>query len=161
MGRGFCPTASTSFQLPHLNFPGRTQVKHEGSECSYPQSKLLPQVERLAPAQRGERIIREVFCSDSACLVLAPYQGWTMLRKDVCPVRHFLLKRFLLHQPEKPPLMWRASSLAMANVLEAVYLSPALKAATVLKCLLGLRNVKRGNFSLGSWKMLVLSSFCA
>lgn len=69
-----------------------------------------------------------------------------MLRKDVCPVRHLLLKRFLLHQPEKPTLMWRASSPAVANVLEAVYLSPALKATTVLKCLLGLRNVEEREF---------------
>ena len=58
---------------------------------------------------------------------------------------------------EKPILMWRASSFSVANVLDGVYLSTALKAATVLKCLLGFRKVKRGNFSLGSSKMLVLN----
>lgn len=84
-----------------------------------------------------------------------------MSRKDVYPFRHFLLKRFLLHEAKKPILMWRASSSAVANVLDSVNLSLALKAASVLKCLLGLRNVERGNFSLGSLKILVLSSLCA
>lgn len=54
---------------------------------------------------------------------------------------------------KNPVLVWRASSSAAANVLDGVYLSLALKASTVLKCLLGLRNVKRGNFSLGRVKM--------
>lgn len=78
------------------------------------------------------------------CLVLGLYQGWTMSRKDVYPFRHSLLKRFLLHQPKNPILMWRASSSAVANVLDDVYLSPALKAATVLSVCLASEMLREG-----------------
>lgn len=38
----------------HLNFPPRTQVKHEGSGCSYSQSKLLPRLSNWHLPKRGK-----------------------------------------------------------------------------------------------------------
>lgn len=84
-----------------LNFPEMVQVMHSRSGCTYSEPKLLPGSSNgnwHLPKREWEKLSGLIL----PCLVLESYQGWTMLRKDVYPFRHFLLKRFVLHQQKTP-----------------------------------------------------------
>lgn len=104
--------------LMALNFPEGTRVMHNVSGCTYSQGKLLPGSSNgnwHLPKREREKLSGQILPS----LVLGSYQGRTMLRKDVYPFRHFLLKRFVLHRQKNPILVWRASSVLWQMYLTA------------------------------------------
>lgn len=105
--------------------------------------------------------MRETFQTDSAQSSAGILSGPDYAEEGCLSIQTLFVEEICPPLTKKPHTRVESFLCAVANVLDSVYLSLALKAATVLKCLLGFRNVERENFSLGSLKMWVLSSLRA